>query len=888
MTTRFELRVIRAVTPAAHREFVIGDTLERLADIERSAGERAASRWLRREMWRVVFRAPHHRSAVNASEAANRSAHRSFSLDSLLHDTLFAARALKCEPVSSAATILVLALALGLNLTTFRVMDTMLFDGFPLVRDNERLLYVDERYPTPACCVSYADYEVWRAEARSFQDMAFGVLELATVSENAVAARDLYVTATTANTLSLLGVAPALGRDFVAADEAPGAPPVLMVSHRYWTSRLGGRTDVIGRTVRVDGAPATIVGVLPQGFDFPQRTDVWKPLAQTAELRQVVGNGSYAFGRLADGASEATARAEVEAINARLAVERPATNRDVRPVVRSFLDSVAGYNGELIYGSLWAGAWFVLAIACANLANLSLARARGRAREISTRMALGAGRARVARQWLIESLLLAVAAAVLAWWAMRSSTQLWATATETPYVVRDFTPDLATFVYLVAVTLVAAAVIALAPIVCLWRLDVNGELKGASRSATMTPRAKRLSATLVAGQMTLAIVLMSGAGVLGHSLWNVLSAPIGVEAPGDVLVGRLALPRAKYTTPESRSEYFAALRDELAAVPGVRSATIATGRPTADLEPRPVELEEEIGSLSGAPVIASMLGYFATVGAPLLAGRDFDSGDGPTAARVAIVNQSFADAHFPGRSAVGQRIRLYTKREIDAGEWLTIVGVAANVMQNDTFRQRFMPVVYVPFPQEPSGSAWFLVRAPNVYDGLASAVRAAAARVDAGLEITDFATLEASVGFGLTQGRDEYTALSRQAALAPIFAGIALLLAAIGLYAVVSRSIGQRTKEIGVRIALGAAPQAIRNLVLRGGMAPVAAGLVVGLAASFALNHVLKSQLVGVSPYDPLTLTLAPLILISVALLGCLLPLRRAVRVDPVIALKHD
>jgi putative ABC transport system permease protein len=299
-------------------------------------------------------------------------------------------------------------------------------------------------------------------------------------------------------------------------------------------------------------------------------------------------------------------------------------------------------------------------------------------------------------------------------------------------------------------------------------------------------------------------------------------------------------------------------------------------------------LESAVGSLHGAPVIASGPGYFGTVGAPVLAGRDFDDADRPTATPVAIVNQRFAETHFPGRSAVGQRIRLYVNREPAPGEWLTIVGVVANVMQNDTFRQQFAPVVYRPFAQEPSSQAWFFVRAPSLFDGLASAVRAATARVDAGLEILDFATLEASLGFKLTQDRDEHTALSRQAAVAPMFAGVALLLAAIGLYAVVARSIGHRTKEIGVRMALGAVPRAIRRLVLFEGMAPVAAGLIVGLAASFAVNRVLQSQLVGVSPYDPLTLTLAPAVLILVALLACLLPLRRAVRVDPVVALRQD
>jgi predicted permease len=810
------------------------------------------------------------------------------SLEPLLYDARFAARALRREPILSVAMILVLAVALALNVTTFRVMDATLFTGYPLVQDNERLLFVDERYPTPACCVTYADFEVWRAEARSFQDMAFAVFSPATVSETADAARDMFIGATTANSFRLLGVPPALGRDFVPADEAAGAESVAIVSYQYWLTRLGGSADAIGRVVQIDGTPTTIVGVMPRRFDFPQRTDVWVPLEQTAQLRNVVGNGSYAFGRLAPGATEDAARAEVEAINARLAIERPATNRDVRPVVSNFKDSFAGYNGTLIYGSLWAGGWLVLAIACANLANLALARAQGRAREISTRLALGAGRRRVARQWLIENLVLAAVAAALAWWVMATGTRVWAAATETPYRLRDFTPDLATFAYLAVVAIGAAAVITLAPLSRLRRLDVNGELKGASRSVSASAGAKRLSAALVAGQMTLAIVLMSGAGVLGHSLWNVLSAPIGVETPENVLVGRVELSRSRYPTPESRGDFFASLSSALAATPGVQAAAIASALPAEDYEPRPVELEQQDGSRYGAPVIAAGPGYFRAVGAPVLVGRDFDDRDQPTSTPVAIVNERFANAYFPDSNAVGQRIRLYVNRETAPGEWLTIVGVTANVMQNDTFRQQFAPVVYRPFAQEPTSTVWLFARAPTVFDGLGTAIRSEVARIDVGLEILGLATLKDTLGFGLTQGRDEYTALSRQAALAPIFAGIALLLAAIGLYAVVARSVGQRTKEIGVRVALGAVPRAIRRLVLLEGMAPVVAGLVLGLAASFAVNRVLQSQLVGVSPYDPLTLTLAPALLFAVALLGCAVPLRRAVRVSPVVALRHD
>jgi putative ABC transport system permease protein len=812
-------------------------------------------------------------------------------LEFLLHDLRFAVRTLAREPVFTVATILILTLAVGLNVTTFRVMNAKLFHGYPLVKQNERLLFVDERFPTPGCCVSYSDFAVWRSEARSFQDMAFAVFKSAAVSENADTVRDVQIGATTANTFRLLGVAPALGRDFAPSDEAAGAAPVLVVSHRYWIGRMGGRADAIGRVVQVDGASATIVGVLPEGFDFPQLTELWKPLAQTAELYGVVANGSYVFGRLADGASEAAARAELEGINARLAIEFPATNRDVRPVVRTFMDAVAGDKGPLIYGSLWAGAWLVLAIACANLANLALARAQGRAREISTRMALGAGRGRVLRQWLIENLLLAAAAGVLSWAAVVWSTRTWAAATATQYQIADFRPNFATLVYLVAVTLGAAAVITAVAVGHLWRLDVNRELKGEGRGATMSLRAKRLSAALVAGQMTLAIVLMSGAGVLGHSLWNVLTAPLGIEAPENILIGRLELPRAKYPTPEARSAFFESLRTRLAAIPGITSAAIAGPRPTDDWEPRPVEIGGLAGSQQGAPVFPVGPGYFATIGAPVLVGRDFFDADRPTATPVAIVNRSFAEKPFPGQNAVGQRIRLSAKREPEPGAWRTIVGVVGNVMQNDMFRQRFVPAVYVPFAQEPANRAWFFARAPHVSDGLVSVVRAEVAQLDAGLEIADLAALKQSLGFGLTQSGQPsaaYSELSRQAAVAPIFAGLALLLAALGLYAVIARSIGQRTKEIGVRMALGAAPRAIGRLVLFEGMVPVAAGLVIGLAASLGVNRVLQSQLVGVSPYDALTLTVAPLVLISVALFGCLVPLCRAVRVDPMVALRHD
>lgn len=827
--------------------------------------------------------------AIEASKDVHRDARGIAWLDGLVYDLRFAFRALLRERLFTATAILMLALALGLNVTAFRVLDTTVLRGYPLVKQNHRLLYVDERYPTPGCCVSYFDFEQWRNQAHSFQGMAFLGRKSITLGLGDGESRDLWVYPITSNTFGLLGVRPALGRDFQPADEAPGGPPIVIISNRYWKEELGGRGDVIGEQIRISGIPTTIIGVMPQNFDFPWRTDIYLPLEQTAELhRRGVANGGWAFGRLANGASEKSARAELEAINARLAREFPDTNRDVRPVVTNYSQALAGRDAPFLYGSVWVGAWFVLWIACANLANLTLARTQGRVREFCTRLALGAGRSRVLRQLLLENVILTAAAGLLAWWMAAGGTQAWAAATQTPNQIFDYSASLDTVIYVIAVALSAAAFITVAPVVRLWRLDIHGTLKNETRNSTRSRRAKCLSAVLVAGQMALAIVLMAGAGVLGRSLWKVLTADVGVNQPEHLLVGNIALPQAKFPTPQSRGAFSDSLRVRLSGLPGVQSAAVSNGRPVDDFEPRLFELDSQIGAAHGVPVFAAGPGYFRTLGASLLAGRDFNISDRPETPLVAIVNQRFAETYFPNQNAVGRRFRPYRKAEPESGQWRIIVGVVSNIMQNEWTRQHFVPAVYVPFAQEPTGSVWFFVRTPRVSQGMAAAIRAEVRRMNPSLRILDFSTLKASVGLQPSAGNYRVTELLQQAAVAPIFAVIAMLLASLGLYAVVVRSVGQRTKEIGVRMALGAAPRAIRRLVLSEGMIPVLAGLLLGLAASLGVNRILQSQLVGVSPYDPLTLSAAPAILTLVALLGCILPMRQALRVDPAVVLRHD
>lgn len=825
--------------------------------------------------------------AIQASKDAHRDARGVAWLDGLIYDLRFSLRSLRRDRGFAVAAVIMLALAIGLNQTAFRVMDATLIRGYRMVKDNPRVLYITEQLPGAGCCVSYFDFEHWRDEARAFQEMAFMAPRSISLAEGDADARTMWASAYTPGIFHLLGVAPLLGRQFEPADTVPGSPPVVIASYGYWQTRLGGRRDVIGHTVRVNGQPATVIGVMPAAFNF-MSGDVWLPLIDTPQLHERVPNGGEVFGRLAAGATEAQARAELEAINQRLAGEYPSSNRGVLPDVRDFGES-HGQQARLIYRSLWAGAWFVLWIACANIANLALARSESRSREWSTRMALGAGRGRVLRQLFLEHFLLAALAGIGAWPLSAASVRIWvATTTSQNSAPFDYSANLNTSMYLAVIVFASAVLITLAPVARLRRLDLNGALKGESRSATMTLRTRRIAAALVAGQMALAVILIAGAGVLGRSLWNVLRADAGVRAPDRVLMGHIALPRERYRTPESRLAFFDAFQARIRELAGVQIAAMGNARPLDDFEPQAIEVDGRPASRYVTPIFATGPGYFEAIGARIRAGRDFRSTDGQHAPAVALVNQRFADAYFPSENPIGQRIRIYEKYHLEPSEWRTIVGVVSNVMQNDTTRQQFLPVAYVPLAQQPGESAWFMARTAQAPEGLSAAIRAQLRELDPKLEITGYSTLAARLASPSAAGFGTMQDLSRNAVIAPIYAALALLLAAVGLYAVVRRSVGQRTREIGVRMALGAAPGQIQSLIFTAALTPVLAGLAIGLAGSLAVNRILQSQLVAVSPYDPLTLTLAPLVLIATAILGCVGPVREALRIDPAGALRHD
>jgi putative ABC transport system permease protein len=815
-------------------------------------------------------------------------------LDGLTCDARYACRVLvRRDRASSIAAVVMLALAIGLNGIVFTVVDAMLVRGFPLVKDNDRLVMVQELFPSFARGVSFPDFDEWRAHARSFEDMC------AVASGRRVAFRDqpggrpvdLTIWTVTANTFRLLGVVPMLGRDFVGADEVAGAPPVVILSYRFWATRLGKSATVVGSTVFVGGVPATVVGVMPERFEFPHQSNFWMPAVRAPELeRRGPGGGGYvAFGRLRPGATVEHARVELQTIHRRLQAAFPETNRDLQIDVVDNAHDHAGPNGPLVFGSLWVGACFVLLIACANVSNLTLVRTIGRAREFATRMALGAGLWRMLRQVLIESAVLALAAGVIGWWITFVGVSVWADATASPFQVADYSLNIRTQAYVIGITIGAAMLFSLGPLWHIARLRAGGTLTAAGRGVTQPVRSRRLAGLLVAGQMALAIVLLSGAGVLVRSLVNIVGADTGVRAPEQILVATIRLPSEKFATDEARREYLERLNAEVPTVAGIQAASLASALPAGGGQMLPFEFDGVPPPATGeqhVQVIAVTPEYFRVLEASMTAGRTFTSDDRATSSRVAVVNQAFVEKFLPDAQPIGSRVRVAAPRQ--PRELRQVVGVVSNILEGDAIRQQFKPVLYVPFAQSPLPLVHVLARARVSTEQVARALRADIERLDSDVTIEALMTLKASFAFDGDYMDLDHMELGKGAAAAPIFAVVALVLAAIGLYAVIAHSVSQRTQEIGVRIAIGAAARDIRALVFRDGMAPVALGIVAGSAATLASNRLLQSQLVGVSPFDPAAIVGALLLLMIVALMACGVPARRAIRVNPVVALRQE
>ena len=795
-------------------------------------------------------------------------------------DAHWAFLSLRRRPVFAASVVLMLGLGIGLNAAIFTVVDAALFKGFRHVQRNDRLV----RVSTTTDAIFYPDFEAWRTQSRAFVDLALVRGVFHTLQAGPDGPQTVFTTEVTPNAFRLLGVAPVVGRDFVPEDAQPGAAPVVVLRYDTWARLFRAAANVVGKQIRLDGAPATVIGVMPEGFSFPAEQEIWTPLIPTsAAVTRETTYARYAYGRLGDGVSVEAARADVQTIGRRLAMAFPGTNERVVPTVAGFDEWFVGAQSRAIYVGVWGAASCVFLIVCGNIANLFVLQTIGRGNELRVRQALGASSARLVRQVALEAGMLALPAGAIAWWAMGLGVDLIRGSQVIPPMLA-LQPDTVSFGLMWASgTLVACGVAAAAAAQCLGR-DSVGSPATSDRTTTVSRRATRMVDGFVGLQVALAIVLLVSAGVLVRMLVRITTASAGVEA-SKVVTASLYLPPERYVSGDARLAFFRALDERLSTHPSIAMVGFGEVTPTARAPRRSVESADSVASGSEpAEATASVVvspGYFRTIGAAIVEGRDVLWTD-TSATAVVLVNQRFAARHWPNGSPLGRRVRFAPTVPGGApGEWLTVVGVTSNIVQDDATRQQFEPVVYIPYSSRPQSNMFAFVRSRDDMSLSATALRESVFALDPSLPLPSLAPLKDR----LTRAH----ALERLAAQTlGGFSTLAVVLAAVGLYTVLGQVVTRRTREIGIRLAVGATSRDIVTAIASRQMRPVAAGVGIGVALSAVATGVLAKWVVGLPAWDLTVVSLATGILGAAATVGGWLPVQRALRVDPATVLRQE
>lgn len=805
------------------------------------------------------------------------------SMDALRQDIRFALRTLRARPTFTLVAILTLALGIGATTAIFSAVSAVLLRPLPWP-DSERLVLVwGTRGTTRQNGVVYLDYLDWRAQARSFASL--GVVRGQSVNLTGGDEPERVIGEfVTANVFRMLGNTAQQGRLFTDAEtEVASRQPVAVITDGFWRSRLGARTNAVGSTLVLNGQPFTVIGVTKPDATEPLGTpDVWMPIGyypNQGDLDHRGQPGVLVLGQLKPGVTRRVAQAELDAVTHRIEVAYPKTNEGVGANVQSLSDLVVGPVRTpmlIVFGAVA----IVLLIACGNVANLQLARAAARRRELSVRTALGAGRARLVRQLLTESLVLSIAGGalgiLLARWSVAA---LGAELLAGVPVHGAITLDAPVLLFAAAVTVAAGVLFGSAPAWQYSRADVHEALSIRGDTAAASGKAWLRSALVVA-QMALSVVLLVSAGLLTRSLFALGRVQPGFD-PTHTLTLQFRLPVTKYRSEARIADMFTRALEEMRRVPGVQHAALVRATPlNGNGESFPYSLSDKpIADGQLAPTAQVNIvspDYFETLRIPRLAGRDFTMQDRDSAAPVAIVNDRLARHAWPNESALGKRIRLGGP---DA-RWATIVGVVGTTKQmrlsEDPLEQ-----AYICYLQRPLIFTEAVVRTSGDPDALAGAIRAAIWRVDRDQPVWRVRTMDRV----LDDARGGPRLLVW---LMAAFAILSLVLAAVGVYGVMSYTVTRRTHEVGIRIALGAGRGQVLGLVLRQGVRTIVVALAIGLVVAAATSRLLASQLFGISSLDPFTFTLVPGLLALVALAACYLPARRASRVDPIVALRAD
>jgi putative ABC transport system permease protein len=813
----------------------------------------------------------------------------------LLKDLQLALRGLFRKPGAALIAILALGLGIGLTAGMFSIVNGVILKGLP-VDDPQPLMALNRVNPTEGqsrLLTRVHDFLDMRERQTTFEGLA--AYEVTAFNLASGDGPPEFVTGAnmSTNAFRLLRTEPIMGRDFVAEDEVLGASPVVLIGHRFWQERFDGSPEVLGSLVRLDGRPTEVIGIMPEGFEFPFNQQVWSPLpASDLSLERGTGPPLLAFGRLAEGATEEQGQADLARIMGQLAVEYPETNEGMSVVIGPLVQELIGYQIPSLLYTMLAAVSLVLLIACANVANLLLARASLRSKEVALKTALGASRSRVVVQLLLDAALIALFGGVLglgiAQVAIGGFNQSLATFPQGVPFWFAIELDPRVLFFVLVLTVGASLLSGVIPAVRASRTDVNEILKDDSRGASSL-NIGRLSRGLVVVEVAFSFALLVSAGLMVQSVRNLAN----VEYPFDgerVFTAALSLPPEDYPDDEARTQIFRQLRERLNAEPGVISTSLTTELPGAGFGNGRFLLEDGT-YLGDADYPSARIGsidpsYFQTVSTAVLEGRAFDASDDARSMPVAIVNQKFAELYYPGESVLGRRLRLHRVSQAGAAaqerqDWYTIVGVAPDFyLEGDVFVLA-PEAIYLPLAQRPASVVNLMVLTRGEPLEITARAREIVAELDQDLPISQVNTLAETI-----RGNSAFFGIF--GTMFTIFGGAALFLASIGLYGVLSFSVNQRVHELGLRVALGASPARVVRLVVAQTGFQLAAGMAIGLGLSVLLGRGLSFVLFDVSATDAGVMAGVALLLGLTSMAACVVPARRATRVDPMVAMHGD
>ena len=813
----------------------------------------------------------------------------------MLNDLRTAFRSIVKDKWLAAAAVFALALGIGVNATVFTLVNAVLIRGLPFHDSGN--LYVLGAHRTTATgpvrpgSVSYQDLLDWRSQARTFVDMAVFSQYQVNIADDRAMPESQSGGRVSENLFRLLGQQPLLGRDFGPQDGEKNAERVAILGNTLWRNRYASDPNILGKAIRLNGEPVVVIGVMPPGIKFPTRAELWTQVIPNADNLNRKRREYSVVARVRPGVSRAEAQAEIAGIASRLAAEYPDTNKDQTAVMNTFNERFNGGEIRVLFMALQGAVGFVLLIACANVANLQLSRSINRAREVAVRVALGASRWRVVRQLLVESIVLGCLGGLfgllIAWAGVRAFDAAVADVGKPYWIV--FTMDYVVFAFLAAICVLTGILFGIVPAMQVSKTNVNDLLKEGGRGNAGSRRARWLSGTMVVVELALTLVLLVGAGLMVRSFLKMYTTELGIPID-HVMSMSMQLPSTKYPTPELRLAFYDRLAPKLESIAGVESAAFSTsvpgfggGRARVQIEGRPpVERWEDYPE-----VVTSIVspGFFKTVALPILRGRTFTERDGTPGAEALVVDEGLVAMVFPGEDPIGRRVR-FPNPPTSSGQpepvWRTIIGVTRSVGDlPDPGSSQPKAAAYIPLRQTVTSGAAVIVRSRLDPVAVMNAVRREVQQIDPDQPVFTVRTIEQQMKEATWPYRIFGT-------LFAVFALIALVLSAVGLYAVMAYSVTQRTAEIGVRMALGADGRRVSWMVLRRGLVQLAIGLSLGLVGAYAASQVLTELLAGgVTPHDPVTFAAISIILSAVAVAACLIPAHRASRIDPLVALRE-